>query len=89
MLAGLPPTVRGSGEQTRDFVHVDDAVEAFWLACTSPLSKPAVTVNIWTGTAVSVNGVMDLIADHLPDAPPRQYCPALPYEVNRNCLDPR
>lgn len=87
MLAGLPPTVRGNGEQTRDFVHVDDAVEAFRLACVTSLPTMTADINIGSGTATSVNDVIDLLAVHLPDVPPRRYSPALAYEVTRNCLD--
>ena len=32
MLAGEQPTVHGDGNQTRDFVFIDDAVHAFALA---------------------------------------------------------
>jgi UDP-glucose 4-epimerase len=36
MLDGAPCTVFGDGEQTRDFVFVDDVVDAFARAATSP-----------------------------------------------------
>ena len=46
LLAGEPCTVFGDGEQTRDFVYVDDVVDAFVRAArgamaSSPTSAPA------------------------------------------------
>jgi UDP-glucose 4-epimerase len=89
MLTGHPATIRGDGRQTRDFVHVDDAVEALRLACFTPLPSSPMMVNIGSGVATPINDVVDLLEAHLPNHLPRQYVPALPYEVTRNCLDPR
>lgn len=89
MLTGNPVTIRGDGRQTRDFVHVDDAVEAFRLACTVPLPLPSTVINIGSGAQTSINDVLDLLEAYLPDHPPRRHVPAMPYEVTRNCLDPR
>lgn len=50
---GEPITVEGSGEQTRDFVHVSDVVRANLLAATTDHVGEA--YNVGTGTSVSVN----------------------------------
>lgn len=50
--AGEPITVHGDGAQTRDFVHVDDAVAALELAATTEYVGEA--FNIGTGEEVSI-----------------------------------
>ncbi len=51
---GLPPVIYGDGEQTRDFIHVEDVVEAFIrsLEVPDPLNT---VINIGTGRPVTVN----------------------------------
>jgi nucleoside-diphosphate-sugar epimerase len=44
MTDGERPTIFGDGEQTRDFVHVDDVVEANIRACTSDESGEVLDV---------------------------------------------
>lgn len=51
--AGEPITIEGDGEQTRDFVHVDDVVRANRLAATKTAVGTA--YNVGTGESVSVN----------------------------------
>lgn len=56
VMRGLPPVIYGDGEQTRDFVYVEDIVEANMLA----LNCDAATgqaFNIGSGSRVSVNDV--------------------------------
>ena len=50
----LPPIIYGDGKQTRDFVYVDDVVEATVLAlnCEKAAGK---ILNVGTGKATSVN----------------------------------
>lgn len=56
LLRGLPPIIEGDGEQTRDFVYVEDVVQANMLALRSKEAAGQV-FNIGTGTTVSVNQV--------------------------------
>jgi UDP-glucose 4-epimerase len=49
---GEPPTIHGSGEQQRDFLFVDDAVEAFVLAMNAGDGR---VMNVGTGRGVSIN----------------------------------
>lgn len=58
VLSGSRPVVYGDGEQTRDFVYVDDVVRANILACLSP-GAPGLAINIGTGCATSLNRLLD------------------------------
>jgi UDP-glucose 4-epimerase len=60
MLAGEAPTIFGDGNQTRDYVFVDDVVHAFALAAERGSGR---FVNIGTGVETSVNGIFRLMAD--------------------------
>lgn len=60
-LAGEPITVEGDGTQTRDFVYIDDVVEANCLAATSDASGRA--FNIGTGQSVTIREVAEQIQD--------------------------
>jgi UDP-glucose 4-epimerase len=83
ILLGQPCIVYGDGEQTRDFVFVDDVAQANVLAMRSPLG----TFNIGTGIETSVNqllAVFELVVGH-PVA--REYAPVRAGEVQRIALD--
>ena len=57
--AGRPITVYGDGEQTRDFTHVDDAVQANLLAMTAPIHAEA--INVGGGRRITLNQVLELV----------------------------
>jgi UDP-glucuronate 4-epimerase len=57
--AGRPIVVYGDGEQTRDFTHVDDAVQANLLAMRAPIRAEA--INVGGGRRVTLNEVLDLV----------------------------
>ena len=59
LLDGERPTIFGDGEQTRDFVYVDDVVDAFVRAAEK---AGGLTVNIGTGIETSVQHLYDLMA---------------------------
>jgi UDP-glucose 4-epimerase len=61
---GKPPVIYGDGEQTRDFVHVEDAVRAMVLALES---RKAVgrTFNVATGAPTSINRLAQLLIELL------------------------
>jgi UDP-glucose 4-epimerase len=56
IIRGLPPVIYGDGEQTRDFVYVQDIVEANMLALTTE-EATGQAFNIGKGSQVSVNQV--------------------------------
>jgi len=53
--------VYGDGEQSRDFTHVDDIVEANWLAFEKGL--PGEVFNIGGGSRITLNGVIEIIME--------------------------
>jgi UDP-glucose 4-epimerase len=60
MLAGEIPTVFGDGNQTRDYVFVDDVVHAFALAGDKGSGR---LINVGTGLETSVNGLFRMLSD--------------------------
>lgn len=59
MLNGEQPIINGDGEQTRDFVYVEDVVEANILAMMNDTSDGI--FNIGTGIETSVNQIFNLL----------------------------
>jgi nucleoside-diphosphate-sugar epimerase len=60
ILGDRPPTVFGDGEQSRDFTHVDNVVEANVLAAKAP-NACGQAVNVACGERVTVNQIIELI----------------------------
>ena len=58
-----PITVWGSGDQARDFIHIDDIVEA--VLTTMHQLKPGETLNLGTGRAVTFKELVNLAAINL------------------------
>lgn len=66
MMAGVSPTIFGTGEQSRDFTFVANAVDANLLAAVAPTAKVAGKVyNIGTGQSQNLNQVYVAIASQL------------------------
>jgi UDP-glucose 4-epimerase len=84
MLAGETPTILGTGEQTRDYVFVDDVVHAFALAAESGSGQ---LVNIGTGVESSVNQLFDLLAGITGFDLPAAFGPRPEGETERSSLD--
>jgi UDP-glucose 4-epimerase len=84
MLAGEAPAIYGDGNQTRDYVFIDDVVHAFVQAIDRGSGK---LVNIGTGLETSVNGLYRLLADIIGFDGEPQHGPLPPGELRRIALD--
>jgi UDP-glucose 4-epimerase len=85
LLARDRATVFGDGSQTRDFVYVDDVVDAFVRAMDK---GSGLTINVGTGIETSVQQLYDTMA-RLADFPePPKYGDARTGELERSALDP-
>lgn len=87
MLAGERPVIFGDGEQTRDYVFVQDAVSAF-VAAADPDRGSGMFLNVGTGEETSVNEIFRLIADATGYPGEPDHAPARPGELRRNAIDP-
>jgi UDP-glucose 4-epimerase len=84
ILRGQPVTIFGNGEQTRDFVFVDDVVDAFVRAATR---GGGLVCNVATGQETSVNRLLDTMADVAGVEVTARLAPPRPGELMRSSLD--
>jgi UDP-glucose 4-epimerase len=68
LLAGEPFTVFGTGEQTRDFVYVDDVASAVVAGLTRPGIRHAV-LNVGRGQSISLLELLKLMGQAIGQAP--------------------
>jgi UDP-glucose 4-epimerase len=86
LAADRSSTINGTGEQTRDYVYVEDVVRANVLALEN--ESPSGAYNVGTGIETSVNRLYELLrAISGRDLPPG-YGPAKPGEQPRSSIDP-
>jgi UDP-glucose 4-epimerase len=89
--AGVPLTVFGDGEQTRDYVFVGDVVAANLRVAESSLAAPttldARAFNVGTSTQTSVNQLARTLMDAAGREVEVRYAPARAGEVLHSCLD--
>jgi UDP-glucose 4-epimerase len=79
------PVVYGDGEQTRDFVYVDDVVDAFVRATEK---GGGLLLNVGTGVETSVQQLFDTMARLAGFKGQARYEPPRPGELRRSALDP-
>jgi len=84
MLAGKVPTIYGDGNQTRDYVFIDDVVHALALAVDR---APGKLVNVGTGVETSVNQLYKALAEIIGFEGEAGNGPLPPGELRRTALD--
>jgi UDP-glucose 4-epimerase len=85
LATGTPVTVFGDGSQTRDYVYVDDVVDAFARAATR---GGGLVCNVGTGLETSVDELLATMGRVAGVDPEVRYGPARPGEILRSALDP-
>ncbi|MEE9442636.1 MAG: SDR family oxidoreductase [candidate division Zixibacteria bacterium] len=76
ILHGKPPVIFGDGEQSRDFVYIENVVNANLKACTAP-NAPGQCFNIASGQRITLNNLLKLISG------------VLNIDINPKYVDPR
>jgi UDP-glucose 4-epimerase len=85
LLGGAECVVNGDGEQTRDYVYVEDVADAAARALANPDATGV--VNIGTGVATSVNDLYRRLARQVGVTRPARHAPARPGEQRKSLLD--
>lgn len=84
LLAGLPCTINGEGEQTRDYVYVDDVVQANMKALNA---RKTDVFNVGTGIETNVNELFDQLRQLTDTEAKATHGPAMPGEQQRSVID--
>jgi UDP-glucose 4-epimerase len=84
LLAGEPPSLRGEGKPTRDYVHVGDVAHAFVLAAES--GKTGV-YNVGTGVQTSTARLLEILQDAAGTSLEPQQGPLMDGELRASALD--
>ena len=85
ILEGKTPTIFGDGEQTRDFVYIEDIVKANLLMLESPVCG---IFNVGTGKETSVNQIFDYIKSASGMDIKKVHTEPKKGEIKRSCLSP-
>jgi UDP-glucose 4-epimerase len=91
VLRGEPIKIHADGEQSRDFVHIDDVTRAWVDAIDNPASYGQV-INIGTGKPTSVNTLADVVLSafgYTRASYPVEYHPAQPGDMRHSAADIR
>jgi UDP-glucose 4-epimerase len=83
-LKGGTIVVHGDGNQTRDYVYIDDVVNALVAASTAP-GVDRLVINVGSGVETSVNGLVEAIGTSVDRTLSLVYTPAQDGGVSRMC----
>jgi UDP-glucose 4-epimerase len=84
-ITGQPIQIWGDGSVKRDFIYVSDVINAMIKIIDCPIS--GYEVNIGSGKAISINGIVDNIECLLEEKVDRQYSKARRFDVPISTLD--
>ncbi len=84
-LRGEPITIFGDGEQTRDFIHVDDVVGANLQAAAAAGISGA--FNLGSGERITINRLAQLVVERLSTPVEIRYGPPRPGDVRHSLAD--
>ena len=80
-LSGKSPKIYGDGNQTRDFIYVEDVANANILACKSKYNG---VVNIASGEKISINQLFEVIKNNLGSELEAEYLPKRPGDIQHS-----
>lgn len=89
MMNGEPIEIWGDGNVVRDYIYIQDVVEAFEAAALKPLNEPHPVLNIGTGVGTSLRELIEILESVSGLRAEVSYRPARALDVPTNVLDIR
>jgi len=90
MLAGVPVTIFGYGEQSRDFTYIDNIVHANLLAASAPAEKVSGRMmNAATGSRITLNAIVAILRELTGYSLQPTYEPARAGDIHDSLADNR
>lgn len=86
ILKGIRPTIFGTGDKRRDFIHIDD-INDFHIQCMKDQRTDGEVYNLGSGKNYSINEIYDTIASLLNYNEKPEYLTDLPGEAFANLAD--
>jgi UDP-glucose 4-epimerase len=84
---GMPLRIYGDGNQTRDFIYIEDVVEVLIRAAIRE-QIPSVPINIGTGIPISILELAETVQDLIPSCVPEfQFEPSRPGDIYHSLAD--
>jgi len=87
LLSRQPFTIYGSGNQTRDFIHVSDVARANVLAATDA-EVASIVINICTGRSTSLNELVEIFRKHHPEVSLVRHVEERLGDIRHSCGNP-
>ncbi len=85
LVAGKQPVIHGDGNQTRDFVFIDDTVHAFALAADHGSGR---LINVGTGVETTINSLYRMLCEIVGANEEPRYGASVAGQARRVALDP-
>ncbi len=87
LVRGEPPVLYGDGEQSRDFIHVDDVVEANLRAVAATRGVGGRAVNVGSGQSASLKQVLQTLGQIVGHGIEADRLPARPGDIRHSRAD--
>ena len=87
LLNDQSPTIYGDGEQSRDFSHIDNVVQANCSACLAPQNALGEAINIACGVRTTVNQLYTSICETMNKSIPPLYASPRPGDVRHSLAE--
>jgi len=89
-LRGQALTIKGDGKQTRDFIYINDAIQAYIIAAglhNNECNDVSGVYNVGSGNEISINELAKIIKKLTNNNIEFKYTPAIKGDIRRSCAD--
>jgi nucleoside-diphosphate-sugar epimerase len=89
LLSDQPPTIYGDGEQSRDFTHIENVIQANLNACHAPQEAQGEVINIACGVRTTINQLYFKLCEIMDKRTKPLYSPSRAGDIRHSLADIR